>query len=158
MEVEQSIAVAIGGLGAAGALAWLAMYGVARYRQRQIWCQARDLFRLRREWLEAEFVSRGPEHCKLRNLMWTDCEFTDAVSFARHRSTGQLRAFLGVVISFETSPASGGESVGAVCEMRVATALFCYECGTWRTDGRVVFNLSPSETCCRYRHELEILE
>jgi hypothetical protein len=160
MEVGLTIAVAaaIGGAAAAGLLGWQLVCRYLRHRRQLSWLRARALFRLRREWLEAAFVTMGSESGRPRDLVWADCEFADSVLFVRHRTTGELRALVGATISFEASPGNGGDSVEAVCAVRPATAVFCYERGVWRTDGKAVFNLSPHETIRRYRHELEVME
>jgi hypothetical protein len=121
---------------------------------------AKDLFHRRREWLEAEFLSLASASGKPRSLLWADCEFEDAVAFARDRTSGQLRALVGVTIGF-TSPESEDESIygrSASMTQRAATAVFHFDGQRWMTDGRVVFNLSPQETIRRFRHELELAE
>ncbi len=85
----------VGGVSAAG-LIWLALGNWRTRRQNKaVFQQARALFRRRREWLEAEFVTLASEHGKPRDLIWTGCEFDDPVSFARERNSGQLRAWWG---------------------------------------------------------------
>ena len=59
---------------------------------------ARELFHLRREWLEAEFLSIASRSGKPRGLAWSDCEFQDEVAFARERNSGKLRALVGVLV------------------------------------------------------------
>lgn len=120
--------------------------------------QAREMFQLRREWLEAEFVKLASQSGKPRGLIWADCDFDDEVRFARDRATGALRALVAVTISFEARPGGGMEHVEAVGNLRAATAVFAYERNAWRTDGRAVFNLSPLQTIKHFEGELELVE
>jgi len=124
-------------------------------RKRQQLRRGRKLFQVRREWLEAEFVSQASASGKPRGLRWADCDFENKVSFARDRSNGQLRALVGVAISFEAIPGGGMEEVEAVGNLRAATAVFFYDGVKWNTDGRAIFNLSPSETIQHFQNELE---
>jgi hypothetical protein len=119
---------------------------------------AKSLFRRRREWLEAEFLSLASAAGKPRSVLWAGCEFEDAVAFARDRHTGQIRALVGVTIGL--APAEG-QTIGpfdAEPAQREATAVFHFDGQRWMTDGRAVFNLNPEETIRRYRHELELAD
>lgn len=117
--------------------------------------RGRKLFQLRREWLEAEFLSQAESSGKPRGLRWADCDFESKVSFARDRTNGHLRALVGTTISFEAIPGGDMEGVEAVGNLRSATAVFYFDGSHWKTDGRAIFNLSPSETIERFHHELE---
>lgn len=141
-----------------GMAVWsLALYRLRRRRLAAVE-EARTLFRRRREWLEAAFVTRASACGKPRDLVWADCEFEDTVAFARDRDSGQLRALVGMTISFEAEEGGRMEDVEAVCALRAATAVFHFDGTTWSTDGRAIFNLNPQETIRRYQHELEVLE
>ena len=83
--------------------------------------------------------------------------FEDGVTFARDRTNQQLRAFVGVTISFEAIEGGGMEDVEAVGNLRSATAVFHYVDGAWTTDGRVIFNLDPVEAVNHFGHELELV-
>lgn len=63
----------------------------------------REIFQRRREWLEAKFLTLASQSGLPRGLTWTDCDFEDGVAFARERRTGELKAFVGVTISFEAT-------------------------------------------------------
>ncbi len=131
---------------------------VRRYmigRRREQIMRGRKLFQIRREWLEAEFVTRAMATGKPRGLRWTNCDFENSVSFARDRNNGQLRSLVGVSISFEAIEGGGMEDVEAVSNVRSATAVFYYDGIHWNTDGRAVFNLSPDQTIEHFHHELE---
>ena len=120
--------------------------------------QARKLFHLRREWLEAEFLTLVSASGKPRGLIWSECEFADEVVFATDRNTGQLRAFAAVVVRFKAE--EGGEMEGNpnVGNLRAATAVFHFDDAQWVTEGRAVFNLNPLETVERFHCELQSVD
>jgi hypothetical protein len=127
-------------------------------RRRAQLTSARRQFAFRREWLEAHFLTLAGNSGRPRGLQWADCEFDDAVAFARDRVSGELRALVGVTISFAAVEGGGMEDVDAVGDLRAATAVFRFDGNQWTTDGRAVFNLNPAETIRWYQHELEIVE
>ena len=120
--------------------------------------RARETFQLRREWLEADFVSRAEASGKPRGLRWVNCDFEDGVAFARDRRTGRYRALVGVTISFEAIEGGGMEDVEAVGNLRAATVVFRLDEPEWRADGRALFNLNPAEAIAHFQHELETVE
>lgn len=136
------------------------IFGPSWYRrwQRARVRQARAQFSLRREWLEARFLALAARSGKPRGLEWVDCEFDSSVRFARDRDSGQLRALVGVTISFEATVGGGMEDVEAVGNLRAATAVFKCEDGVWSTEGRAIFNLSPEQAIKHFEHELELVE
>ena len=93
----------------------------ARRRHARSLSHARESFRLRREWLEAEFVTRATASGKPRGLRWVDCDFDDDVAFARDRRTGRYRALVGVTIRFEAIEGGDMEEVEAVGNLKAAT-------------------------------------
>ena len=118
--------------------------------------QAQCAFHLQRERLELRFVEMASSSGKPRGLRWTDCDFEDAVTYAQSRlKRGELQAFVGVTISFEAIEGGGMEEVEAVGNLRAATAVFHYDAGNWRTDGRAIFNLNPSEAIAYYHDSLQ---
>ncbi len=120
--------------------------------------RARETFHLRREWLEAEFVSHASSSGKPRGLRWVNCDFDNGVSFARDRRTGRYRALVGVTISFEAIEGGGMEDVEAVGNLRAATVVFRLDGPEWRADGRALFNLNPAEAIKHYQNDLETVE
>jgi hypothetical protein len=144
---------------AMGGLVW-AVWRACKWRMRRVQRArlrlAKVLFRRRREWLEAEFLSMASASGKPRSLLWTSCEFEDSVSFARDRSTGQIRALVGVTIGLAST--DGFVAFDGEPAQREATAVFHFDGQRWMTDGRAVFNLNPEETIRRFRHELELAE
>lgn len=142
------------GMALAVALAWRPLRAAARTRRL---AQASQLFHRQREWLEVRFVSMASSSGKPRGLRWLDCEFDNAVSYARNRRTGQLSAFVATTISFEAIQGGPMEDVEAVGNLRAATAVFHYDGREWTTNGRVVFNLNPVEAIAYYQDHLELV-
>jgi hypothetical protein len=116
---------------------------------------ARQLFQRRREWLEAHFVQLASQSGRPRGLTWIDCDFEDAVAFARDRQSGNLRALVSVAIRFEAVAGGPMEDNPNVGNVRAATAVFRFDGQQWQTDGRALFNLNPAEAIEHFRHELE---
>lgn len=137
-------------------------------------------FHWQREHLEARFVQITQLCCKPGSPRWADCDFSDDVSYVRNRYTGELSAFVAVTILLEVprvmrdEEAAHGEGrmYGDDCvfgeerednamdhgsTVRKATAVFRFGRDRWETDGRAIFNLSPSETIRFYQHDLEMV-
>ena len=137
-------------------------------------------FHMQREHLEARFVQISQLHCKPGSPRWADCDFSDDVSYVRNRYTGELSAFVAVTILMDTPQSMHDEEslydednvYGENCSyteehehhpmdlgntVREATAVFRFGRDHWETDGRAVFNLSPSETIRFYQHDLEVV-
>ncbi len=117
----------------------------------------RSEFHLQRERLEAKFFELAAASGKPRGLRWTDCSFDDDVTYARHRQTGDLCAFVAVSIAFEAIEGGGMEEVAAVSNLRAATSVFRLERGRWQTDGRAIFNLNPTEAIAYYQDNLVLV-
>ena len=120
--------------------------------------RAKAEFRLRREWLETQFLTVASRSGKPRGLAWADCEFHDDVSFARDRQSGALCALVGVAISFEAIEGGGMEDNPNVDNMKAGSAVFRYDGHQWTTDGRALLNLDPYEAIERLHNELELVE
>jgi hypothetical protein len=125
-------------------------------RHRALLRHARARFLLRREWLEARFLTLASQSGKPRGLEWVQCDFDNGVRFARDRHTGSLRAFVGVTIGFRAIVGGGMEEVEAVGDLRAATAVFLFENNEWTTNGRVLFNMNPDEAIVQ--HKLETVD
>jgi hypothetical protein len=119
---------------------------------------ARQQFRLRREWLEAKFVTVASTSGQPRGLAWVECDFENEAALARDRASGQLRAFVGVTIRFQAIEGGGMEEMEAVGNLRAATAVFLHDGQKWTTDGRAIFNLNPTEAIEHFQHELEVVD
>lgn len=132
-------------------------------------------FHWQREHLEARFVQIAQQRGKPGAPRWADCDFADEVAYVRNRYTGELSAFVAVSILLDLPPTKKGESVpldelnpensrerwrrglGMSGAIREATAVFRLANDRWETDGRAIFNLSPSETIRFYQHDLEMV-
>jgi hypothetical protein len=136
------------------ALAWRPLR--LRMRENEL-ARARKDFHHQRERLEARFFSLAARSGKPRGLEWVRCDFEDDVIYARHRESGELRAYVGVTIGFEAIEGGGMEDVEAVGNARAATVEFRVEHGQWSTDGRAIFNLTPSEAVAFYQDNLELV-
>ncbi|MCI0682002.1 MAG: hypothetical protein L0Y71_07860 [Gemmataceae bacterium] len=119
--------------------------------------RARELFRLQRERLEAQFLRAAGATGKPRGLRWVDCEWEDPVTFVRDRATGHLAAFVGVTIQFEAIPGSDMEGLPAVGNLKNASAVFFFHGGHWQTVGKAVFNLNPDEALRHLHNQYEPL-
>ena len=106
--------------------------------------RARELFKLQRERLEAQFLTAAAATGKPRGLRWKDCQWDDTVEFVRERQTRQIHALLGVTIAFEAIVGSDMENLPAVGNLRNASAVFVFAGGKWTTAGKAVFNLNPA--------------
>lgn len=128
----------------------------ARMRETQL-ARARRDFHRQRERLEAKFMTLAAKSGKPRGLDWVRCDFEDDVLYTRHKQSGELSAFVGVTIGFEAIAGGGMEEVEAVSNLRAATAVFRVERGNWATDGRALFNLTPTEAVSYYQENLELV-
>ncbi|ADB16923.1 hypothetical protein Psta_2252 [Pirellula staleyi DSM 6068] len=120
--------------------------------------RARKNFYLRREWLEAKFFQLASQSGKPRGLEWVDVDFESAVSFARDRSTGRLRALVGVTIKFRAVEGGGMEDNPNVGNLRAASAMFFHDGTEWSTDGKAILNLNPTQAIEHFSRELELVE
>ena len=136
------------------AVAWRPWRSAMREAQ---FARLRREFHLHREHLEARFVKLASGSGKPRGLDWVRCEFDDGVIYARDRHSGQLSAFVAIVIGFEAIEGGGMESVEAVGNLREATAVFRVQQGRWSTDGRAIFNLNPTEAVEYFHKNLEMI-
>jgi hypothetical protein len=123
--------------------------------------QARKEFHKQREWLEVKFISlagsqAGP-HGKGDAPRWSSCEFDDAVSYVRHRTTGELSAFVEVTVALEGIGHATTSATDLMSNLQAGTAVFRFEKNRWVTDGRVILNLSPSEAIRFYQDDLEMV-
>jgi hypothetical protein len=126
----------------------------ARFERREAERARRD-FRRQREVLEARFFDLAAASGKPRGLRWVDCDWLEAVTFARDRKTGLLTAFVAVNISFEAIEGGDMEDVAAVSNIRDAAAVFHYQHGNWGTGGRALFNMNPADALLRLEGQFE---
>lgn len=112
-------------------------------------------FRLQRERLEARFIDLARSLGKPRGLRWLDCDWLDAVTFARDRQSGLLTAFASINIHFEAVEGGDMEDVEAVGTVRDAVAVFHFQGGAWGTGGKALFNMNPQEAIERLVAQFE---
>ena len=117
--------------------------------------KARRSFHWERERLEARFLQLGLVGMKPDAPRWTDCDFDDDVAYARNRSSGELSAFVAVTIEMRDDRCLDTLDTGD--NLRDATAVFRFDRGHWKTDGRAIFNLSPTEAIHFYQRDLEMV-
>lgn len=115
----------------------------------------RDEFRRERERLEAQFFAAAAKLGSPRGLAWIRCDFSDDVTFARDRASGDLWALVAVTIGFEAIEGGGMEEVEAVSNLRAATSVFRHDGNRWLAEGRAVMNLSPAQTVAHFGSDLE---
>ncbi len=119
--------------------------------------QARKVFHKQREWLEVKFISLAPSEGKPHAPRWSNCEFDDAVSYVRHRSTGELSAFVAVTVALEGISQTTTSTTDLMSNLQAGTAVFRFDKDRWVTDGRVILNLSPNEAIRFYQNDLEVV-
>jgi len=120
--------------------------------------QAATRFRQQREHLEANFLHAAARSGKPRGLRWKHCDWEREAVFARDKRSRELTALLGVTIQFEAIEGSDMEGLPAVGNLRHASGVFFFRGGRWRTVGKAVFNLDPSETLEHFKQQYERVE
>ena len=151
-------------LAVAGIAIWLTAWPRVRSARRLAhFADARRLFHLQRERLEAKFIQMAIAGAKPRAPHWNDCDFDDDVAYVRNRATGQLSAFVGVTVTFaatgDESPEHDFDRDDASADIgpRLGTAVFRFTHDRWETDGVLLLNLAPAEAVQFYSNELEIV-
>jgi hypothetical protein len=143
---------------AVAVLAWLVWPRYLRRREAIRLDRARRQFHMRREWLETDFLKLASASGKPRGLIWRDIQFDDEAIFATDRSSGELRAFVSIMISFEAVAGGELEDNPNVENVRAATAVFLFDDRHWQTEGRAIFNLNPLEAIDHFQHELQMVD
>ena len=116
---------------------------------------ARRDFHRQRERLEAKFVSLGQVGAS--GPHWTDCDFDDDVAYARSRSSGRLSALVAVAIEMDAMDGPSFLPDSSYRDLRNATAVFHFDGESWDTDGRAIFNLTPTQAIHFYQRDLEMV-
>jgi hypothetical protein len=124
--------------------------------------KARKEFHRQREWLEVRFIARASSTARSPDLhgegaRWSNCDFDDAVSYVRHRTTGELSAFVAVTVALEGISHISASASDLMNNLQAGTAVFRFEKDHWVTDGRVILNLSPNEAIRFYQNDLEMV-
>ncbi len=149
------VAVAVAAVGILGLFAWLWW---RRRRNAERLVNARDLFHLRREWLEADFVKLASRGVGASELEWSDCDFDDEAAFATARTNRQLCALVAITIHLVPSEEGDDEDARSSAQRREATAVFHFDGRRWFTEGRTIFNLNPLEAIEHFQHELQMVD
>lgn len=118
--------------------------------------KARKEFHRQREWLEVRFISPGSP-ARPEDTRWSNCEFDDAVCYVRHRTTGELSAFVAVTVALEGISQMATSTTDLMSNLQAGTAVFRFEKDRWVTDGRVILNLSPNEAIREYQNDWEMV-
>jgi hypothetical protein len=119
--------------------------------------KARREFHRQREWLEVRFIARAGSPSRPEEARWSNCEFDDAVSYVRHRSTGELSAFVAVTVALEGIGQTNSSMTDLMSNLQAGTAVFRFDKEHWVTDGRVILNLSPNEAIRVYQNDWEMV-
>lgn len=145
------------GIVVAAALVWLAWRRLHSFGKQVAVERVRELFKLQRERLEAQFLQAAAATGKPRGLRWKDCQWEDPVEFVREKESRQIHAFVGVTIAFEAVAGSDMEGLPAVGNLRNASAVFVFIEGRWQTKGRAIFNMNPDEAVQHLQAQYERL-
>ena len=128
---------------------------LAQRWQRREAQQAAKLFQQQRAQLQVTFLERARAIGKPRGLKWLNCDWLEAVTFARDRQSQLLTAFAGINIHFEAIEGGDMEDVAAVSTVRDAVAVFHFQNGSWGTGGKALFNMNPQEAIERLVAQFE---
>jgi hypothetical protein len=124
--------------------AWLICRGPLRHLTEDVHAErARELFRQRREWLEADFLGAMGKTSPTERVRWEEAHWHDEVLWARDRKTRRLLALIGVhfnATQFDEFPDPNA---------RQATALFEFRDGRWHAEGKRLDEVRPDEAVRR---------
>src|SRR3954471_7741378 len=124
--------------------AWLILRGPLRQLSEEVHAErARELFRQRREWLEADFLGAMNKTNPAERIRWEDAHWHDEVLWARDRQNRRLLALIGVHFGaslFDELPDPNS---------RHATALFEDRKGRWFAEGKRLDEIRPDEAVRR---------
>ena len=120
--------------------------------------QRRKRFHWQRERLEAKFVQLASARAVAEGPNWEDCLFDDDVAYVRDRRTGELAAFVAVIVPMDDRDQPTPFTGKAVGRVRAGTAVFRFDRDHWSTDGRAIPNLSPTEAIRVYQKDLEVVD
>jgi len=147
------LAAALLGLSAI-AILWRPL--LSSWRESQLIEACRDFHR-HRERLEAKFMILGMLEDRDMEDRWNDCRFEDDVAYARSRASGELSAFVAVTIHLDEPAAPIVTGSHLDDSSREATAVFRFNGRRWDTEGRAIFNLTPTEAIHFFERDLEML-
>jgi hypothetical protein len=125
--------------------AWLILRGPLRQLSEEVHAErARELFRQRREWLEADFLGALAKADPPERLRWEDAHWHDEIHWARDRQTRRLSALIGVHFSSGLFDDDFPDLAA-----RHATALFEFRKGRWHAEGKRLDEVRPDEVVRR---------
>ena len=158
--MSQLLELALAGLIVGSALIVLGLLGMLlRRRMKTVPPElAAARFQQQREHLEADFLRAAARSGKPRGLRWKRCDWQNEVVYARDKKSNELTALVGVTIQFEAIEGSDMEGLPAVGNLRHASGVFFFHGGRWRTTGKAVFNLDPSEALEHFKQQYERVE
>jgi len=105
--------------------------------------QAREQFRMQREWLEAHFLGALAKVDPLERIRWEDACWHDEVLWARDRQSRVLLAMIGVHFEGQAFDEFGDP------QPRHATAIFEYRKNRWFAEGKRLDEIRPDEAVLR---------
>ena len=132
-------------------VAWW-MYRLGREVQSE---RARESFRLQKERLEGEVLKAASASGKPRGLRWVSCRFSEGFTLVRDRATRRLAALIPVTVVFDPVPGGDMEGIEAATQPRQATAVLHFRHGEWVSDGRTLFNVTPSDALRLHQREFD---
>jgi hypothetical protein len=107
--------------------------------------QAREQFKLQREWLEVRFLDSLGKIDSVERLRWEEAHWHDEIVWARDRPTRRLLAL--IEVHFDADPFDQYPDHPP----RHATVLFEHYRGHWRADGKCLDEVRPAEAFLRHQ-------
>ncbi len=136
-------------------IAWVSRPMKSAAREARL-ARARRSFHMQRERLEMKFIYLAAEGAS-QGPHWDECDFDDDVAYVRHRTTGQLSAFVGVTVPINQLSEDAGIN-SLLANLREGTAIFRFDRNRWETEGKALLNLSPDEAIRYYQNDLEVVD
>lgn len=127
-------------------------------QHRQTLQDAKKVFRLQREWVEAKFVSYAKKTLEPDIWLWDEADFNNEVLFARNRKDGLLYAYLPIIIEMNR-PVRHMHLPKNPLFLRQITAIaqFDVESQQWHFTGTTFFNQTPSDLIERKSFEFHLV-
>jgi len=126
------------------AASWMVLRGPVRHFIEEAHAErARELFRQRREWLEADFLGALGRTSPTERVRWEEAHWHDEIHWARDRQTRKLLALIGV--HFDSTLFDDLSDTST----HHATALFEFRGGRWYAEGKRLDEIRPDEVVRR---------
>jgi hypothetical protein len=128
----------------------------SRKQRDEHFSDALNCFRFQREVLEADFVRLARKEIDPKLWLWEEAQFGDDVVFARHRKTGEIIAYVPVIVELNRPIRQLSHKTRNLF-FRNVTVVMQYQSkeGRWITQGRALFNLLPNEAIQHRGRDLE---